>query len=232
MGKDDGVTETGFLFLIGFFTYIITEMLGFSGSISLLLYGIMLNHYNSYNMTKKAHEASVVTFSLLSNISEGILFLIMGIMVCQGQWQSPDSSDETMTHSYIFFIIVMIVLLFARFVNIYVIGFIGRLISPKKFKMHNQEMHILFLGGLVRGAVPFVLFSSVTFYNDTKYAKNQGVVLKTTIIFVITFTSVILNSIIPLITKKRLKKIVLDERQKLLSNHQKEQSKIQMNDEG
>ncbi len=113
----------------------------------------------------------------------------------------------------------MIVLLFARFVNIYVIGFIGRLISPKKFKMHNQEMHILFLGGLVRGAVPFVLFSSVTFYNDTKYAKNEGVVLKTTIIFVITFTSVILNSIIPLITKKRLKKIVLDERQKLLSNH-------------
>lgn len=84
MAKDDGVTETGFLFLIGFFTYILTEMLGFSGSISLLLYGIMLNHYNSYNMTKKGHEASVVTFSLLSNISEGILFLVMGIMVCQG----------------------------------------------------------------------------------------------------------------------------------------------------
>jgi hypothetical protein len=104
----------------------------------------------------------------------------------------------------------MVILLFARFVNIYVIGYIGRIISPKKFKMHNQEMHILFLGGLVRGAVPFVLFSSVSFYNDTKYAKNEGVVLKTTIIFVITFTSVILNSIIPIIAKKRLRKIVLE----------------------
>jgi NhaP-type Na+/H+ or K+/H+ antiporter len=52
MTKDRGVTETGFLFLVGFFTYIYTEMLGFSGSISLLLYGIMLNHYNFYNMSE------------------------------------------------------------------------------------------------------------------------------------------------------------------------------------
>ena len=50
LGKDKGVSETGYLFLMGFFTYILTEMLGFSGSISLLLYGILLNHYNLYNL--------------------------------------------------------------------------------------------------------------------------------------------------------------------------------------
>lgn len=67
-------------------------MLGFSGSISLLLYGVLLNHYNYYNMSEESHHSSVTTFTLLSNISEGILFLIMGIMVCQGDWESPDSS--------------------------------------------------------------------------------------------------------------------------------------------
>jgi NhaP-type Na+/H+ or K+/H+ antiporter len=52
LSLDKGVSETGFLFLIGFFTYIATEMLNLSGSISLLLYGIFLNHYNIYNMSE------------------------------------------------------------------------------------------------------------------------------------------------------------------------------------
>lgn len=86
MSKDKGVTETGFLFIIGFITYIFTELLGFSGSISLLLYGILLNHYNFYNMSEESHRSSINTFTILSNMSEGLLFLIMGIMVCQGQW--------------------------------------------------------------------------------------------------------------------------------------------------
>jgi NhaP-type Na+/H+ or K+/H+ antiporter len=77
----------------------------------------------------------------------------------------------------------------------------------KKFNMHNEEFHILFLSGLVRGAVPFVLFSSVAFTQDSRYSKNEGVVLKTTIIFIIIFTSVVLNSVIPFICKKKLKKI-------------------------
>ncbi len=91
MTLDKGVSETGFLFLIGFFTYIYTEMLGFSGSISLLLYGIFLNHYNIYNMSEESRHASVSTFTLISNLCEGALFLIMGILVWQGQWQSPKS---------------------------------------------------------------------------------------------------------------------------------------------
>lgn len=66
--RDKGVTETGFLFLIGFFTYIYTELIGFSGSISLLLYGILLNHYNVYNMSEESRQSSVNTFTLISNI--------------------------------------------------------------------------------------------------------------------------------------------------------------------
>ena len=99
---DDGVTETGFLFLIGFLQYILTELLDFSGSISLLLYGILLSHYNTYNLSPSGQKTSVSTFVLLSNICEGLLFLIMGIMVCQGDWLNPNASPQNITHSYIF----------------------------------------------------------------------------------------------------------------------------------
>lgn len=131
----------------------------------------------------------------------------MGIMVCQGDWQSPDSSSDNMTHSYIFFLIVMIILCFVRFVNVYVLGIISRKFFRKAFTIYNEELHILFLSGLVRGAIPFVLFSSVAFTETSSYGKNEGIVLKTTIIFVIAFTSVILNSFIPHFCKRKLRKI-------------------------
>jgi NhaP-type Na+/H+ or K+/H+ antiporter len=123
-------------------------------------------------MSEESHKSSVTTFTLLSNMSEGMLFLIMGIMVFQGQWESPDSDDDKMTHSYIFFIIVMAILCLARAVNVYVLGWLGRLLLKKTFAMRNEEFHILFLSGLVRGAVPFVLFSSVSFTDDARYIKN------------------------------------------------------------
>lgn len=108
-----------------------------------------------------------------------------------------------MTHSYIFFLVILVILLIVRVFNIYGLGYIARFVS-KKFTFTFEEMNILFMGGIVRGAVPFVLFSSVSFNSNNKYIKNQGIVIKTTIIFVITFTSVIFNTLIPLVFKKRV----------------------------
>ena len=110
-----------------------------------------------------------------------------------------------MTHSYIFIAVVIVILCIARFFNIYVLGWLGRRISKKQFTICNEEMHVLFLGGLVRGAIPFVLFSSVTFSETNRYVRNEGMVLKTTIISVIILTSVVLNSLIPLFYKRRIK---------------------------
>jgi len=40
-----------------------------------------------------------------------------------------------MTHSYIFFGIIMLILVIARFVNIYVLGLVGRLLTRGRFDM-------------------------------------------------------------------------------------------------
>ena len=77
-------------------------------------------------------------------------------------------------------------------------------------------MHLLYLSGIVRGAFPFILFSSVNFAKD-RYSKNEGIILKTTIIFIIIFTSVIFNSLIPYIYKKKiLPQIIKEESEQLL----------------
>ena len=68
LALDGGTSETGLLFLMALFTFVSAEMLDFVGSISLLLYGVLLNNYNIYNMSKSARKASVCTFTMLSNI--------------------------------------------------------------------------------------------------------------------------------------------------------------------
>lgn len=112
-----------------------------------------------------------------------------------------------MTHSYLFFFIAMVIVCIARAVNIYGLGWLSRLIGRSKFSFTYEEMHILFFGGLVRGAVPFVLFSSISFTDENDYIKNEGLVLKTTIIFIIIFTSIVLNSLIPIFYKHRYQRL-------------------------
>lgn len=80
-----------------------------------------------------------------------------------------------------------------------------------------EEIVIIFIAGIARGATPFALFTSVEFLDNTsKYAKNEGLVLKTTIIIIVMLCTIFLNSIIPIIFKKPLKKLKNDSREYLI----------------
>ena len=98
------------------------------------------------------------------------------------------------------------ILFVGRAVNVLVIVGLGKL-AFKKFYIKKEEVFILIVSGLVKGATPFALFTSVKLSSNSKYAKNEGMVLKTTIIIVIIATSVFLNSLIPKIFKKQLAKM-------------------------
>lgn len=50
--KEEGVTEIAMTILTGFIAYIVSEFVTFSGVISMLFCGIVLSHYNIYNLTE------------------------------------------------------------------------------------------------------------------------------------------------------------------------------------
>lgn len=97
----------------------------------------------------------------------------------------------------------MVILIIGRTINVLLVVGIGKLAS-KKFNINKYEVFILIISGLVKGATPFALFSSVSLGGNTAYSKNEGMVLKTTVILVIIVTSIFLNSLIPKIYKKSL----------------------------
>ena len=95
----------------------------------------------------------------VSVICEGLLYLIMGLMVWEVDWDK-DTPSQHMTHSYVFCMVVICILVIGRLVNVYLMWLMARFISPT-FKMKKQELKILFVSGIVRGATPFALFTSV-----------------------------------------------------------------------
>ena len=145
---------------------------------------------------------------MTSIICEGFLFLIMGIVVWQGQWAKRDGTEGNITHSYIFVLCVMVILVIGRTVNVLLVVGLGKLFS-KKFNINKDEIFILIISGLVKGATPFALFSSVSLGGNSTYSKNEGMVLKTTVMLVVILTSVFLNSFIEKIYKGRLAKLEL-----------------------
>ena len=91
----------------------------------------------------------------------------MGMMVWQVSWSKFNEGDDVrMTHSWIFVFVVIIILIFGRFLNVYVMEFLFSKIN-NKFSISFQEKFILFVSGLVRGATPFALFTSVSLVNKT-----------------------------------------------------------------
>ena len=66
-------------FLLGFIAYLACEISGYSGIISMMVAGIMLSHFNIYNMSKPGIEISKVGLKTISIIAEGLLFLLLGL---------------------------------------------------------------------------------------------------------------------------------------------------------
>lgn len=59
-----------------------------------------------------------------------------------------------------FSLIVILILIVGRLVNVYLLWFVTKIIQPK-LKLNWNELFIIFVSGLARGATPFALFTSV-----------------------------------------------------------------------
>lgn len=83
----------------------------------------------------------------------------MGIMVWDIEWEE-ESPENPITHSYVFCLVVMGILLVGRFFNIYILYFMAKA-TGSKFVLWKDELFIIFISGIARGATPFALFTSV-----------------------------------------------------------------------
>mmetsp|Transcript_41669 Transcript_41669/g.53757 ORF Transcript_41669/g.53757 Transcript_41669/m.53757 type:complete len:500 (-) Transcript_41669:38-1537(-) len=163
--------EIGLLFLFAYASYALAEALELSGIMSLFFCGIILAHYNSYNLSEVSNGAAEVIFHSLAFTSETFVFLYMGMGLFTGRFSG---------WSPIFIICAILFCLLARVFNTFPVSAAANL--ARKVKISYQMQFVIWFAGL-RGAIAFALSQNMPGpHKDVYETTTLGVVIFTTIV--------------------------------------------------
>jgi len=131
---------------------------------------------------------------------------VLGIV----SWQVQAAAQEGSTiiaSSAIFICLSFVIMLVARVVNVFVVTWMFRPCKGKdKWRVNTYELQILYASGLVKGAVPFALITSTIDLSSTS-SRTNNLIIRCTVIVLVFFTSVLINAILPVFIRNRLRKI-------------------------
>jgi len=165
--------ETSLLFSFCYLCYSTAETAGLSGIMALFFQGIVLSHYNCYNLSNTAHVASEQIFATLATIAETAVFLYMGMGVFTGRFESFD---------FIFSLLALALCVLGRMVNIFPLSYVANMCRSGSEIIPFKMQFVLWFAGL-RGAIAFALAVNMPGVHREYYA--------TTTLFICIFTTVV-----------------------------------------
>jgi sodium/hydrogen exchanger 8 len=131
--------ETSLLFCFCYLCYATAEAIGLSGIMALFFQGIVLSHYNSYNLSPTAHVASEQIFSTFATLTETIVFVYMGMAVSTGRFKNWDVT---------FSVIALFACCVGRFVNIFPLSFLANCCRKGRTVISPKMQMVLWFAGL------------------------------------------------------------------------------------
>jgi len=165
--------ETSLLFSFCYLCYSTAEAFGLSGIMALFFQGVILSHYNSYNLSNTAHVASEQIFATMATLAETAVFLYMGMGVFTGRFDSFDP---------FFSLMALLLCVVGRFFNIFPLSLIANLCRDYRNRIPIEMQCVLWFAGL-RGAIAFALAVNMPGLHRETYA--------TTTLFICIFTTVV-----------------------------------------
>lgn len=170
--------ETSLLFLFCYLCYSSAEAIGLSGIMALFWMGIVLQHYNSYNLSPEAHAASEHIFCMLATLAETAVFVYMGIEVFDGRFALFDWN---------FAIFATFACLVGRFLNIFPLACVANMCRKTPETAIPWRMQIVLWFAGLRGAIAFCLAVNLPGPNAEYYV--------TTTLFICILTTVVCGSL-------------------------------------
>ena len=152
--------ETSLLFCFCYLCYATAEAVALSGIMALFFNGIVLSHYNSYNLSSTAHVASEQIFATLATVTETIVFLYMGMAVFSGRFKDWD---------VLFSFLALTFCLLGRALNIFPLSWLANLCRNSHNRITGKMQCVLWFVGL-RGAIAFALSENMPGPNKEIYA--------------------------------------------------------------
>ncbi|XP_030003715.1 sodium/hydrogen exchanger 3 [Sphaeramia orbicularis] len=193
--KNIQIIEAGFIFVLGYLSYLTAEMLSLSAILSIAFCGICCQKYINANMDEKSVITVKYVMKVFANGSETIIFLFLGI----------SAIDKTIWVWNTGFILLTVFFVFVyRCIGVFFLTWI-----QNKFRLVPLEVMdriIMSYGGL-RGAVAYGLAMML----DENKIKEKNLMIGTTLIVV--YFTVILQGITmkPLVTWLKVKRASANE---------------------
>lgn len=176
--------ETTLLFLFCYLCYATAEAIELSGIMALFFNGIVLSHYNKYNLSRESRHASEQIFATLATVTETIVFLYMGMGVFTGRFQN---------WNYVFSFFALLFCVIGRAINIFPLSWIANLSRNRDENRIPLKMQfVLWFAGL-RGAIAFALAENMPGPNRDTYATATLTICLFTTVFCGGFTETILS---------------------------------------
>lgn len=137
--------EIAMLFLFAYGSYSFSEAIQLSGIMSLFFCGIVLSHYNSYNLSSTSQITAHYMFKSLACLCEFFVFLFIGMGIFIGRYKN---------WNFFFFILAQLFCFVSRALNTFPLSFIANL-GRTKVIPYKMQCVIWFAG--LRGAICFAL---------------------------------------------------------------------------
>ncbi|KAI8842725.1 Sodium/hydrogen exchanger family-domain-containing protein [Chytriomyces cf. hyalinus JEL632] len=187
--EEGSVYEMTMLIIFAYMSYLLADVLGLTGIISIFFCGIAMAHYAAGNMTEEARQGTKMTLRLLAFVSECFIFLYLGLGLLSFGDQA--SYDPTI----IFFAVISI--LVSRSHVFIILGIKNLLIRHQKEAANpipfNQQTLIWFSG--LRGAVAFAL--GVTFLEHPVFDPAVKASIFGTTVMVVVLTVLVIGGLTP-----------------------------------
>lgn len=188
------VIEPLFVFIIGYLMYLTSEMCHWSGILALSFGGIVLRHYLEANVSRKTKTSIKYFMKMLSNISETIIFMFLGL----------STLGEDLDWNWSFICFSLLFCLIFRVLGVMVLSCI--LNYRRLVKLKPIDQFIMAFGGL-RGGIAFCLALSL----KEDLIPERKLFITTTIVIV--FFTVFVQGIFikPVVNALKIKKQLEDD---------------------
>lgn len=145
------IYETFCVIIGAYFSYALAHLDFFqlSGDVAIFFYGLVMSHYNKYNLSLESFKSIGLSFNLMMQLSEAVCFIYIGL--------SFEDAIRGHSENFIYAGTIMLILLICRSFVVAGMALIKR--DQKNFRVHGGEWVAAVSSCLVKGPLAYIFMN-------------------------------------------------------------------------
>ncbi|XP_054796708.1 sodium/hydrogen exchanger 4 isoform X1 [Prosopis cineraria] len=190
-GRHSSVREIALMVLMAYLSYMLAELLGLSGILTVFFCGLLMSHYAWHNVTETSRVTTRHVFATMSFIAETFIFLYVGMdALDMEKWRITNLSFWSLMGIYSCLIFLILI---GRAAFVFPLSALANCLNRRAHRDSRitfRHQIIIWWAGLMRGAVSIALAFKQFTYSGVTFDPVDATMITNTIIVVLFSTLV------------------------------------------